>query len=302
MIVEAVQDTIKLLRLILPILFFGLLLSNLVYSSPHFNKLINTFSNLMNRAKLKSGAAIASFLVHPVMAFSMLSEMRRRGVIDNREVVIASLVGIFPRAVRLVVLYVAPVVIPVLGFWGLLYVILVLSTRTAVAALGIVIAKKTLDGGTVRIYAPRNGSLKEVVFRFLRVSAVLSVSIFVTMLAFRAGLLNYLEGFSQTLSALGLPPSAFLIVAAGIPSMLAGIATASSFYTTGVIAGLDAIIALFIASAFHSIVEMLRNTMPITVSLFGKSLGFKAGIVVAFARIAANFAAVFILYIIKLWQ
>jgi len=292
MLVESLLETAKFLKLILPPLFFGLFISEAIYTSPRFTGFVNAISSLIC-TRLKSGVAIAAFLIHPVTAFSILSEMSRRGVIDDREVIIASMAGILPRTIRLTILYVAPVVIPALGYWGLIYIAIMLFTR-GIIAFAAVIAGGNSEDAAVEVYTPRP-SFRELSRRFVHIAVTLSVTIFLSMLIFNAGLLEFLE--SARICALS--PSAMLIVAMGVPSMLAGIAAAGSAYASGAISGLDAIIALYIASILHMIVEMPRNTIPVTASLFGKSLGLKVSLTVAFGRFIANAMAIALLYLAR---
>ncbi len=290
MLVESLLETARFMEIVFPPLFLGLFISGVIYSSPRFTGFVNAISSLMS-ARLKSGAAVAAFLIHPVTAFSMLSEMSRRGIIDDREVVVASIAGILPRTVRLAILYVAPVVIPALGYWGLLYITIMLLTRGLIAFAAILASGDSKDA-TVEVYSPRPG-FQELVKRFIHITITLSVTIFLTMLAFNAGLLEFLESIRIN----AISPSAMFIIATGIPSMLAGIAAAGSAYNSGAISGLDAITALYIASILHMMVEMPRNTIPVTASLFGKSLGLKVSLAIAFGRFIANIMAILLLYV-----
>ncbi|AEA46398.1 hypothetical protein [Archaeoglobus veneficus] len=299
-VVAAALDTGKLLRIILPAIFFGLLISSFIYSIPQFRRLVDAISRIMLAARLKSGVAIAAFLIHPVTAFSMLSRMREKGLIDDREVIIASLVGMFPRSVRLVIIFLAPVVIPALGVWGVLYIALILLTRIAIALAGIALAKRTLDGAeAVDFQTVPKDCLKDVLKRFARISTMLTVTIFLTMVAFNAGLLDFMNAFVPFFSCFGLPASSLLIIATGIPSMIAAIATAGSMVAKGALSGPDAVMALLFASILHTFVEILRNTFPIVASLFGKSLGVRIALITLFGRIVANILAITILVLLR---
>ncbi len=294
---RAISDTISILRIVIPAIFFGLLISNYMYSIPVFRKLVELISSLTSRFGMKSGTAVAAFLIHPVVAYTILSELHRDGVIDDREAVIAVLVGTFPRTLRLVMVFLIPIAIPTLGVWGIYYILLILLTRGAISVFGILIARRTLNGKReLNLEIPEIG-LKDTLKRFARISLTLSITVFSVMFVFDLGFLKYLESFASGLSAFGLPPASVVVVATGFPSMLAAIATAGSLLSKNLLSGKALLISLFLASICHSFVEVSRNTFPVAASIMGKSLGLRVATVVLISRIAANILALLILVI-----
>lgn len=291
---RAISDTISILRIVIPAIFFGLLISNYMYSIPVFRKLVELISSLTSRFGMKSGTAVAAFLIHPVVAYTILSELHRDGVIDDREAVIAVLVGTFPRTLRLVIVFLIPIAIPTLGVWGIYYILLILLTRGAISVFGILIARRTLNGRELNLEIPEIG-LKDTLKRFARISLTLSITVFSVMFVFDLGFLKYLESFASGLSAFGLPPASVVVVATGFPSMLAAIATAGSLLSKNLLSGKALLISLFLASICHSFVEVSRNTFPVAASIMGKSLGLRVATVVLISRIAANILALLIL-------
>ena len=69
----------------------------------------------------------------------------------------------------------------------------------------------------------------------------------------------------------------------------------------GAIDEFSAVLSLLIASIFHSIIECLRNTLPINVSLFGKLLGMKVTVTFFLARLVANILAIALLIVLRVF-
>ncbi len=287
-VLQTAQETLRILKIVIPAIFFGLLASSYVYAIPVFRDVVKAIARFTMKFGLKSGSAVAAFLIHPVAAYSLLAELHRNGKIDDREVIIATLVGTFSRTLRLTILFLIPIAVPTLGIWGIYYVLLVLLTRGVVSLIGLTIARKTLNAGELReIEIPRI-SLKETLRRFVRVATTLSMTIFAVMLLFN--LFNPKDYFSNV-----LPAASMIVVATGFPSMLAAIATAGSLLAKGLLSGKQLLISLFLASIAHSFVEVSRNTFPTAASIMGKNLGFKVAICTLLSRIFANLLAIILI-------
>jgi hypothetical protein len=301
---KAIVETLNLLRLILPIMFVGLMVANVLFSLPQFSRVSLLIAKLTSFANLKSGLAVAAFLAHPVAALSMLAEMYRRKIIDEKEVVIANIIGILPRSIRVIVLFLAPVGFSALGFRaGALYISLIIISRIFIVMGCIVVGRKQLKGGDP-VPFDNNAKLGDCLYnalkQFGRIAVMLTLTIFAVMLLFEAGLLDTFNGVAKPLlAAFRLPDSSLLIIATGIPSMVAGIGTAGSLLAKGAIDETSVVLSLLIASIFHSIIECLRNTLPINVSLFGKLLGIKVIISFFLARLVANILAIALLILLR---
>lgn len=304
---KAALETLKLLKLILPVMFTGLIVANVLFSLPQFGRISVLIARLTSFGNLKSGLAIAAFLAHPVAALSMLAEMYRKRIIDDKEVVIANVVGLLPRAIRNTILFLAPVGFSALGFkTALTYILLIIISCILVVMVCIAIGRRHLEGGDL-IPFDNNAKLGDCLYnalkQFFRITAMLASTIFLVMLLFEAGLIDMFNEVSKPiLDVFGLPDSSLLIIATGVPSMVAGIGTAGLLLAKGAIDEMSAVLSLMIASVFHSVVGCLRNTLPINLSLFGKSMGMKVTITFFSAQVVSNILAIFLLIALKFFQ
>ncbi len=270
---RAVVETIELLKIILPTIIAGMAIASFLYSLPQFRRVSNKITALTSFANLKSGVAVSAFFAHKVTALSILADMHKKRLIDDKEVIIASTIGMLPMSIRTTMLLLAPIAISALGLkLGTIYLSLELLSKLFVALIGVYMGRRCLTGGNIDYTAEVSlkNSLFDTLKQFCRVLLVLVPAIFIMTLLLDFGL--------NILSTLRLDASQFIIIATGTSSTIAGIGVAGSILARGEIDGEIALISLVVASALHRVVETLRHSMPINVSLFG-SFGVRLAVI-----------------------
>ncbi len=298
-------ETLKLLRMVVPIMFFGLLFSNIVFSHPKVRKFVEPIDRITEFANVRCGTVVLAFFAHPIAGLSVLSDLYRKGTLKEREVTVIYIISLIPRNIRIVLMFLAPIALSALGpVLGAIYSALELLTRLTVIVIGMMIAKRFVDGScSVESDHLNDFSLKDSVVRslrlFLRTIAVFVPSVFLVMLLLDAGFLNVLNGICRPImDGFGIPTSGLMIIAAGTTSMVAGIGVAGSLLAKGAIDGFSALISIFVASMFHGFVECLRRSLAINVSFFGK-LGVRLAIVNLLVRELACLMALAILLALR---
>ncbi|RLI76842.1 hypothetical protein DRP05_11980 [Archaeoglobales archaeon] len=233
------------------------------------------------------------FFAHKVTALSILADMYKKRLIEDKEVVIASIVGMFPMGVRVVVLLLAPVAISVLGLkLGIIYVLLEVLSKFMVALIGVFLDRKYLAGGVLEYIT--NVSLKNSMLdafkQFFKVLSILVPSIFLAMLLIDLS-------FNSLVSQISIETAHLLIVVTGTTSTIAGLGVAGSLIATNEVDGKSALLLLMIASALHRIVESLRFSMPVNISLFG-SFGVRLTLILLLMNELASIFAILGLFLI----
>lgn len=275
MISEALFETVELIKTVAPIMLISLLVSNFVFSLPQFKRILKPIERLSRFANLKSGIAISAFLIHPIAGISILSKMYKSKLIDFKEAVISILIAVLPQSIRIIVLFLAPLSISLLGFeLGLKFLMLEFSSKLIVVAMGVLIGKVVLmdnSEGDVVDYEYGNFKLRGVFILFFRTVAVIFLSAFLVSIVLKLNLVfEYLKF---------LPKEIFMIVISGIASTTAGMSVASSLLSKGLIDGKTTLLAIFLSRFFHVFVESIRISMPIYTSFFGFRVGLKLLIV-----------------------
>ncbi|MDI3496795.1 hypothetical protein [Archaeoglobus sp.] len=272
----ALLQTLTLMSKVVPIMLVSLILSNALFSLPQFSRVGEFINNLIRFSKLKSGFAIASFLIHPIVGISSLSAMYRAGKLSFRETACSAALSMLPRGFRAALLFLAPVAVSVFGVEiGLLFVSLDLISRLVVFLILLLAARFTLKDGNGNSAAESDSkfSLKEVLKVFARTVAVLFVSTFLTFLIFQMN-----PGENVVL----------LVLFSGAMSTTAGMGTAATLIHSGTMDWRFALLLVYVSRLFHVFVESFRFSMPIFTSFFGVRDGVRLLAVYA----ASNFLAV----------
>ena len=267
MIQATLEESVAILQTILPRMFIGMVLAGVLFSIPEFGKVATLFERFARVANLKSGVPIAAFFADRYAALSILAEMRRREIVSNREVMVCTVMGMFPMAIRSSLLVMGPLTLSSLGTkYGLAYILLDLISKLLVSLTGAIAGRIYLKGGRVEVKLRMSvrESVTQSVRQFLRVTAVLIPSVFAVLLVVDAGM-----------NRLPLNTGQLAILSAGAGSTIAGIGVAGSLVTKGVVSGETALFHLIVAQMLHRIVEGLRSSMPVNVSMFGSSFGSK---------------------------
>ncbi len=297
-------ETFELLKMIVPIMFVGLLASNIVFSLPQVRRLMEPIDRLTSFANLRCGSVVLAFFAHPIAGLSVLSDLYRKGALKENEVTVVFLISLIPRTIRIIFMFLAPIAFSALGFFlGLIYSLLEVFSRLGVIFIGILLGRRLVeDGCVVESEGFEEVTIKESVVRsirlFFRTLAVFVPSVFTVMLLLDLGFLNVLNGMCRPfMDIFGIPTSGLVIIAAGTSSMVAGIGVTGSLIAKGAIDKFSALVSIFVASIFHGIVECLRRSLPMNVSFFGK-LGVKLTLINLAVRETACLIALTILLIL----
>lgn len=243
-------------------------------------------------ANLRSGVAISAFLLHPIIGISMLSQMYKNRMIDFKEAVIAVVISILPRSIRVIILFLAPVSISILGLeLGLKLLTLEIAAKLIVVVVGVVIGKFLLSGNDFKhTESYKVGfKIKEIIGVFLRTMAIMSVSAFFVSLLLNSDLVSSHLSF--------MPREMLMIVISGIASTTAGISVAGSLLVKGAINDKLALFSIFIARFFHILIESIRISVPLYTSFFGFKVGIKLSLVHVLCRCISIAIVIFILYL-----
>ncbi|MCL6559589.1 MAG: hypothetical protein K6U74_12485 [Firmicutes bacterium] len=110
---------------------------------------------------------------------------------------------------------------------------------------------------------------------------------------------HFLERINPVLWYIGLPASSVLVVAAGVPSMMAGIGVLGPIAREGLLTGKEAVVTLLITSVLHSIYEFWSGSLPANIAIFGGSLGLRISLVTLLLRVLASLSV--LLFVVLLY-
>ena len=126
MILSSVVRALELWAFMLPFMVWGLVLAGLAVELKIFNRLLPLVKSMMRLAHFSPGSGLA-FLVafgSPIAAEAMIAGFYDEKKIDQREALIAAIATWFPLSINTSLIYFLPVLVPMLGIAGVVYILL----------------------------------------------------------------------------------------------------------------------------------------------------------------------------------
>lgn len=293
-------STLKVMRYVLPSIFLGLFISNLLSVRSFFAlrgvRFISSISRLTGLHPTSVGAILLS-IGDRTAGFASLSMAREREGIPDAQVIAACLTLKAPAGLQAFFL----TFLPIMGalfpssiafkFLALYYGIFIF-----VSAIGLWLARRqsnkarsprpeiqpTEDVLKVTIPSVKDSltmAFKRTIKAFVRIAAWLLGMSFLAGLIARTGILNGLAGF------LPIPPDHVVYAAAGLVSITGGIGATGMAFKDGLLAQAELMPLLFSTALLHNTYDYFASLLPLSVSIFGHRLGVKVASALAAATI-----------------
>jgi len=253
---------------------------------------ITRFSHLSDA----TGASFMMAFFSAASANSMLAGYYHDGVIEKRELFVASLVNSFP-ATTMHWRSLLPVLIPLLGFTGLAYFGLLMLVGLLKTALVMAAGRLLLPGrpgakaaeiifedlrvgiGSVSKDRPHLGDALKISARAARPKVVRVVKM-TTAIMFLVSVLIQVGAFdllSQQLSGIGgllpLPAAGISIIAAQFAGYIAAYTVAGGLLAAGEVTGKEVVVTLMIGNVITSAGWAVRWLIPSHAGIFGPRIG-----------------------------
>lgn len=298
--VNVVYEAVEILGLIIPFIFLGFFIANLVKQSPYLKHIGKPMSYLASASNLpaRCSPALTMFFVNSYTGRGALSDLKQDRSLSDKEVVVAMLVGQLPKGFHTAIFYMAPVAFSVLGlFLGGILLSLELLMCIAITIIGVITGKLFLNSVNSNFGVENNFStldcsnkkwkkkLKEAMKKSFSQSKEIVMVVVPTVLAvlilLNLGLQESLVEISKPLLRItNLPSSSVMVLAASIPSQIAAISAAGTLISKNFITPLQSLLLLLIARALHLGIGCFKIGLPTNIALFGNSLGLKVTLAV----------------------
>ncbi|AKB50459.1 membrane protein, putative [Methanosarcina barkeri str. Wiesmoor] len=282
---------IKVLDFALPILamiFVGLVGTSVLVELGLMQKFSRLVSPIFAYTNLPDTCASA-FLVSigsTVAANSMLSQAKKENCLENREVLLCSMMNSTPVYFRELFTYQIPIVLPALGlvvggFYSIVFVVTAVFKILVIA----IASKLFLKNNPCKTPEPQNRekvSLKSAVNRAFRKEfkiflKIAGVYIIATTIIF----ILQEQGFFGIFSVLPLaeffkiPPGSIVPLTSYVASPILGISLLGPMIHSGEITNIQAMIVLMLGSTFMLPIFALRSQLPRKIAIFGTQLGLQ---------------------------
>ncbi len=296
-------EAVEIFELILPFLFLGFFIANLIKLSPYLKYIGKPMSylNSASHLPLSCSPALTMFFLNNWSGLGVLSDFKQNKLLNDKEVFVAVLVGQFPKGLRTTIFFMGPVSLSVLGvFLGGILLSLELSIYLGIAVIGIIAGrlilnpKSHLNPGAVdnpsTLFFENSGKgwkekLKEALIQslreFKRIAIVLVPTVLVILTLLELGFQEFsIEIFKSLLDIANLPSSSVPVLIASIASQMAAVSAVGTLIAKNIITPAQSLLLLFIARALHLAIGCFKTGLPINVALFGNSLGLKVTLAV----------------------
>jgi hypothetical protein len=310
-ILQAIYATVDISKVMVPPIIIGFFVASVIRRSPYFRYLTMPTAWLAAIARLpgECSAALTLFLVNSWAALALLSEAHQNKQINDRELMVAILVGFIPKGLNGMLLFSLPVGLSVLGtLAGGLYVCLDLLANFFVAGIGILAARLILpprksmmaDGEEVapgeewKIVLKKG--LNECIYSSIKIIKVLVPTIFLSQLAIEYVLvLPIIERYNAFIEPFGFSLSSLIVLMASVVSQSAALVASGTLLHEGSLTTVSCLLLLFMARFLHLGIGCLRIGIPANVSYFRGSLGLRVTAIEYSLVEAANILMIFVL-------
>ena len=281
---DALISALKYLLWVIPFIIVGVVLAELIVALKFVNKItwltkpITRFAHLRKECGISFLTAFAS----PTAANSMLVEFHNRGMLNKKELIVASLANSFPATV-VHWKFIVPVIIPLLGVTGLIYfgiltAVGLVKTFIVLTAGRILLTEKDVVS---EIKKEKRPSLKEAFEISLSRSQktlrrILAMFIPITIIVFILIGFGVFKAIAEHLSGVAgsfpVPPEGLPVIVAQLASQVAAWTVAGNLLFEGILNSKQIILTLLAGSVLSSVVE-LRHSIPYHFGIFGVRLG-----------------------------
>jgi len=295
MLVDAIYLSLDYLLTIIPVMVIGVIAAEFLIEIGWIHKIGFIVSPLTRFAHLREECSI-SFIAafgSPAASNSMLKKLYDDGLIERKELIVASLINSFPSIImhwRTLL----PVFIPLLGMAGLIY----LGILTAVGFLRTLVTlligrfllseKHYLTNNIILQHPSFLKSFKLSINKSKKtIYRIITMTIPVTILVFAmidAGFFEMLAAFLKEHAVfIPVPGEALPIIAAQFTANIAAYTIAGNLLSAGIVNTKEIVVSLLVGKILSSIMS-IRILIPYYVGIFGSKLGTQIMIYSAILR------------------
>ncbi|WP_421077027.1 nucleoside recognition domain-containing protein [Methanothermococcus sp. Ax23] len=248
-----------------------------------FSELMEPITRHLNMNPLSISSILVCFF-SPTVGYSILAEGLKDKKLNEREIIGTSLANSFPSVLSHTITFFIPVVIPILGLTGLLFVLIRLGVAFAKSIIGTIylsIISKKADFEVPEINKMDKKenlekSLKSTLRFSRRLIPVMLITMFLVIYLSKIGAFDYLNNLvSPITNILGLNPNVGLVSLTEIMNVQAAIVMAGGFLNENILSSKEVLIGLIIGNVLSFSTRYVKHSLPLHVSLFGTKLGTK---------------------------
>ncbi|MBW9220770.1 hypothetical protein KKP91_00950 [Methanothermococcus sp. SCGC AD-155-M21] len=235
-----------------------------------------------------SMSSILTCLFSPTVGYSILAEGLKNNKLSEKEVIATSLANSFPSVISHTFTFFVPIVIPILGLTGLLFLFIRLGVAFAKTIIGMVylniISKSNNHNNNSEDLQINNmntnKNLKNSLYSTLKFSKrlipIMFITMFLVMFLSNMGVFNHLNNIITPITnILNLNPNVGLIALTEVINVQGAIIMAGGLLNENILNSKEVLIGLVIGNVITLSSRYAKHSLPLHVSLFGVKLGTK---------------------------
>lgn len=277
--------TVKILSIVLPTLFVMDYLINSAIMEKILRKML-PFIKHWNINPISLSSIFACFF-SPTVGYSILAEGLRSNKIDEEEVIATSLANSFSSILSHTFTFFLPVVIPILGLTGILFLLTRLGVAFVKTVLGLLYLNKLSKNRKEEMLEIKNHKKKDIkasLYSTLKFSKKLVPVMFITMffvvLLSNLGVFQYFNNLIIPITEkFHLNPNVGLLALTEVINVYGAVVMAGEFLRENVLNPKEVLIGLIIGNVITFSSRYVKHSLPLHISLFGPKLGTKIVII-----------------------
>ena len=274
--------TIKISIIVLTTVF----IVNYIMNTGVMKKLSNLLSPILRKLRinpLSISSTLACFF-SPTVGYSILAEGLKENKINEKEIIGTSLANSFPSVLSHTFTFFIPVVVPILGWTGILYVLIRLGvalTKTIIgfSYLSIISKNYSFELPDIDKLNKKENAKKSFKSTLRFAKRLIPIMFFMMTLVIylsKVGFFDYVERFVKPITnLLNLNPNVGILALTEIMNVQAAIVMAGGFLNEGILSSKEVLIGLIIGNVLTFSTRYVKHSLPLHISLFGAKLGTK---------------------------
>lgn len=274
--------TLKLISIVIPTIF----IMNYLINSGILEKISKNILPITKHLNINSLAlsTILACLFSPTVGYSILAEGLKSNKISEEEVIATSLANSFPSLLSHTFTFFLPVVIPILGLTGVLFLLIRLGVALIKTVLGIFYLKRLSKNGNIEkdivVEGYKKKSIKTSLYSTLKFSKrlvlVMYTTMFLVILLSKLGVFQYLNSLIMPVTkTFNLNPNIGLLALTEVINVYGAVVMAGGFLREGILNPKEVLIGLTIGNVITFSSRYVKHSLPLHITLFGPKLGTK---------------------------
>ncbi|NJD52565.1 MAG: nucleoside recognition protein [Candidatus Methanoperedens sp.] len=307
---DALRQALQYLLSVIPATIAGIILMELLIEMGWVQRLGFITAPFMRFGHLREEIGVSFFVSFgsPTAGNSMVAQLNKKGLIDDKETLVSSLVTSFP-ATFIFVRDLTPVLLILLGTTGIIYLGIVVGVGLLRTAISLILGrfllppkKSVIIQQGIKTKKFRDALKSSILSSWVPLRRIIPTMIIAAIIVFQLidiGFFDMLSAYLKGLPVLkSLPVQALPIIAAWFASNVGAYTIAGKLLADGVMTSKEIVITLLLGRVLSSIVR-LRFTVPYYTGIFSPKLGMQ--IMLLATLMQEGLTIIVITFLVVLW-